>query len=87
MAPRNSRSDIFAAPSGGRPGGGKNAGQSAQSQGLAEARLAADRVRERTAKLRAKRLERDAAAEPEPAATPRKSRKSPLNLARTQRGK
>lgn len=53
--------------------------------GLQESRIAAERARERTAKLRQLRLERDAA---EPAARPapaRRPAKSDLNLARTQR--
>lgn len=88
--PGDGRNDLFKgarqmAPDASRPK--RAAGLSTPSAGLQESRVAADRVRERTAKLKKLRLDREA-AEPAPAPTaPRRPAKSALNLARTQRTK
>jgi hypothetical protein len=60
---------------------------SAPSAGLQESRIAAERQRERTDKLRKLRLERDAARPPPAPPAPGRAVKSTLNLARTQRTK
>lgn len=87
MASRKDKIDSLGGPGRPSPALRKQASERAQSAGLAEVRVEAERQRQKSARLKQLRLERDAAAPVQAAAPKRKAAQSSLNLALTQRAK
>ncbi len=67
------------------PASKKTARASAETAAMSEVRLAADKQRQKSEKLKQLRLERDAAAPAKKKPAARKAPASDLNLAQTQR--